>query len=248
MILSKNHPIGRRAGERVSNLNTSNSGKDLSPTKDGEFRSLADALASQGIQLADDRLQLLDQYRSLLWSWNEKLNLTRHTTIAKFVDRDVVDSLELAKQIPQGQRVLDVGSGGGVPGLVIAICRPDLRVTLCESTQKKARVLEAMVGNLEAPVEVFGCRVEELLELRNFDTLVARAVAPLAKLLYWLHNHWEAFDQLLLVKGRNWVDERAEARHRGLLKSLELRRAATYPMSDADRESVILRIQRKDDV
>ena len=64
--------------------------------------------------------------------------------------------------------------------------------------------------------------------------LVARAVAPLAKLLFWLAPHWDAFDELLLVKGRSWVDERGEARHRGLLKNLELRKAAVYAMPPGD--------------
>ena len=208
--------------------------------------SLHAALIARGIELEPPQVELLNRYRAALWRWNEQLNLTRHTTLDKFVGRDVVDSWELAKLIGRGRRVLDVGSGGGVPGLVIAICRPDLRVTCCESTQKKARVLESIVSELPLGVEAFGCRAEEVLALRTFDTLVARAVAPLAKLLGWLAPHWEAFDELLLVKGRSWVEERGEARHRGLLKKLQLRKAATYAMPTGDAgdwgESVILRI------
>jgi 16S rRNA (guanine527-N7)-methyltransferase len=206
---------------------------------------LAGALAARNILLPADRIELLDRYRALLWSWNEQLNLTRHTTIAKFVDRDVVDSLQLVEFIRQRERVLDVGAGGGVPGLVIAICRPDLRVTVCDSTQKKARVLQAVIQDLGLPVEAFGCRAEELLEIRTFDTLVARAVAPLAKILYWLMPHWESMDQLLLIKGRNWVDERSEARHRGLLRDLELRKIASYGSASLPGESVVLRIRAK---
>lgn len=217
---------------------------EQSPSENGDDpRSLAEFLEFRQIKLPPEQVEQLDQYRKLLWSWNEKLNLTRHTTVAKFVDRDIVDSLQLDEHIPRGQRVVDVGSGGGVPGLVIAIRRPDLRVTLCESTQKKARVLRAIVDDLGLSVEVFGCRVEELLTLRNFDTLVARAVAPMSKLLYWLQPHWDAFDQLLLVKGRNWVEERGEARHRGLLKGLELRRIAEYATPDVPNESVVLQLR-----
>lgn len=211
-----------------------------------EFATLAEALAAHGIELEPERVELLDRYRAALWRWNEQLNLTRHTTHAKFVGRDVVDSLELAKLIAPKRRVLDVGSGGGVPGLVIAICRPDLRVTVCESTQKKAKVLQSLVDELGLPTEVFGCRAEELLEVRTFDAIVARAVAPLAKMLSWLAPYWESFDELLLVKGRSWVDERGEARHRGLMHGLELRKAATYAMPGPAGESVILRIRRGD--
>ena len=107
--------------------------------------------------------------------------------------------------------MLDVGTGGGVPGVVLAILRPDLTVSLCESTQKKARAVEAMVGELGLPIPVFATRAEEVLEITTFDTLVARALAPLHKVLTWLRPHWDAFDRLLLIKGPSWVEERAEA-------------------------------------
>jgi 16S rRNA (guanine527-N7)-methyltransferase len=211
--------------------------------------ALAAALTAHAIPLEPPQVALLNRYRAALWRWNEQLNLTRHTTLEKFVGRDVVDSWELAKLIPRGRRVLDVGSGGGVPGLIMAIARPDLRVTLAESTQKKARVLEALVQELGLTVEAFGCRAEELLAIRTFDVLVARAVAPLAKILTWLAPHWQTFDELLAIKGRAWVDERGEARALGLLKNLNLRKAAVYAMPiEGDLppgESVILRLTRR---
>ncbi|HYO24598.1 MAG TPA: 16S rRNA (guanine(527)-N(7))-methyltransferase RsmG [Lacipirellulaceae bacterium] len=214
-----------------------------------DLEALSALVASHGIELEPAQAALLDRYRAALWEWNTQINLTRHTTLEKFVGRDVVDSWELAKLIPKGRLVLDIGAGGGVPGLVIAICRPDLRVVVCDSTQKKARVLEAIVKELHLSVEVFACRAEELLALRTFDVIVARAVAPLAKLLYWLAPHWGAFDELLAIKGRSWVEERAEARHRGLLKGMQLRKAAVYEMpgvgpDGAVGESVVLRVRR----
>lgn len=217
-----------------------------SDDSNADFATLEEALAAHDLAFAPEQVELLDRFRAALWRWNEQLNLTRHTTLAKFVGRDVVDSVQLANLVNQGRRVLDIGSGGGVPGLVIAIVRPDLRVAVCESTQKKAKVLQAIVDELALPVEAFGCRAEELLELRTFDAVVARAVAPLAKLLGWLQPHWEAFDELLLVKGRSWVDERGEARRRGLMNGLQLRKAAAYAMPGPAGESVILRITRGD--
>jgi 16S rRNA (guanine527-N7)-methyltransferase len=214
------------------------------PNDDRHLDTLAEALAAYQIELAPEQMELLDRYRQALWRWNDQLNLTRHTTLNKFVGRDVVDSIELAKLIPQGRRVLDVGAGGGVPGVIMAIARPDLRMTLAESTQKKARVLQSMVEELGLSADVFAVRAEELLELRTYDTLVARAVAPLWKLLTWLAPHWDAFHELLAIKGKSWVEERGEARHRGLLKKLELRKVATYPMpGDPPGESVILRLR-----
>jgi 16S rRNA (guanine527-N7)-methyltransferase len=206
---------------------------------------LTAALAAQQIAVAPDQLDLLDRYRRLLWAWNERMNLTRHTTLEKFVGRDVVDSHELGKLLEAGERILDVGTGGGVPGIILAILRPDLSVSLCESTQKKARAVEAMVGELGLAVKVFPNRAEEVLEVTTFDTLVARALAPLAKVLVWLRPHWEAFDRLLIIKGPAWVDERGQAREAGLMKNLELRKASNYQAAVTGAESVILSVRPK---
>lgn len=211
------------------------------PPEFPEFDSLADAVAWAGLDIAEPHLAALDAYRQQLWDWNERINLTRHTTLAKFAGRDLLDTMQLSKHISQGDRVLDVGSGGGVPGLPLAILRPDLTVSVCDSVGKKARVLEAIVGELALPVTVYPARGEQVLEITTQGVLIARGVASLKKLLTWLRPHWEAFDHLLLVKGKAWVDERGEARHFGLLKGLELRRLATYE-SPLVGESVVLRV------
>lgn len=207
--------------------------------------TLTAALAEQQIPATPEQVELLDEYRRLLWSWNEKLNLTRHTTLEKFVGRDVIDSYQLSLLLEQGERVLDVGTGGGVPGVLLAILRPDLAVGLSESTQKKARAVEAIVGELDLPVRTFPNRAEEVLEITTFDTLVARGLAPLNKVLTWFKPHWEAFDQLLMIKGPAWVDERGIAREAGLLRGLELRKASSYQTPATGAESVILSIRRK---
>jgi 16S rRNA (guanine527-N7)-methyltransferase len=203
-------------------------------------------LAGVGITPTDEQVELLDRYRVALWAWNERMNLTRHTTLAKFVERDVVDSHELAKLLDRGERVLDAGTGGGVPGVILAILRPDLSISVCDSTQKKARAVEDIVGQLGLPVQVYANRLNEVLEIRTFDTLVARGLAPLSKVLRWLAPCWEAFDRLLLIKGPTWVKERAEARHLGQMRGLELRKAATYQTPGTGAESVILSITREE--
>ena len=208
--------------------------------------SLIEALKAAAIDVTPEQAALLDRYRALLWSWNEKINLTRHTTLEKFVTRDIFDSAQLAALLDRGERVLDVGTGGGVPGVPLAILRPDLKLSVCESTVKKARAVESMVAELGVSVPVYATRAEEVLELSTFDTLVARAVASLRKLLSALAPHWDAFDRLLLIKGPGWVDERAEARHHGLLRGLQLRKAATYQTPQTGAESVILKLWRGD--
>jgi 16S rRNA (guanine527-N7)-methyltransferase len=204
---------------------------------------LAAALEAQQIALPPAQVQKLDDYARLLWEWNAKLNLTRHSDYDLFASRDVTDCLVLASPIAAAERVLDVGSGGGVPGAVVAILRPDLHVTLCESMAKKARVLEDIVSRLALPVEVRHARAEEVLVDNYFDTLTVRAVASLSKLLTWFSPHWGRFGRLLIIKGPAWVDERYEARQKNLLSGLQLRKLATWPLPGTSSESVLLEIQ-----
>src|SRR5262245_5796266 len=116
--------------------------------------SLCAALDRHGLELPADQIAQLEKYARLLWDWNEKLNLTRHTDFEKFVGRDLLDSLQLAAHLRQEDEVLDVGTGGGVPGVMLAIVRPDLKVTLCDSVGKKAKAVESIVQELGLEVPV----------------------------------------------------------------------------------------------
>src|SRR5690606_36034619 len=150
----------------------------------------------------------------------------RHTDYDRFVARDVVDSLTVAELLEQGEHVLDLGTGGGVPGIILAIVRPDLHVTLSDSVAKKAAAVQDIVASLGLPIRVEHARGEALLapEARGgrrkgpadkrFDTIVVRAVARLEKLLTWLAPHWDQFGRLLAIKGPAWVEERYVARQR----------------------------------
>ena len=218
--------------------------------KDGDPLSqalLAAELQAFQIQLPADQLDRLLAYHAQLLAWNERLNLTRHVDLSTFVQRDVLDSWQLAQWLEKGERVLDVGTGGGVPGILIAILRPDLRVSLCDSVGKKAAAVSDIVRELKLPVTVHASRAEPLLEHQKFDSLVFRAVGPLEKILRAVEPHWGAFKRLLMIKGPAWTEERLAARHRGLLNQLELRRLASYRPPGHYGDSVILTVFPKAD-
>jgi len=212
---------------------------------DPPSKTLTEEAATQGITLSSSQAALLEQYCQLLWDWNTRINLTRHTDYPKFVARDLIDSLAFAEFLQPKERVLDVGTGGGVPGIVLAVMRPDLRVTLSESIGKKARVVTEIVERMGLKVEVYQGRAQDQLAEKKFDTLVVRAVARLAKLLEWFQPSWHRFDRLLILKGPSWVDERGEARHLGRLHGLSLRKLKTYPMPGTEADSVLLQIRKE---
>ncbi len=222
--------------------NPSDETSENQPEQKLSFDSLEAALAHYDLFLDEDQIEQLDTYRHLLWEWNSKINLTRHTTIDKFVARDLVDTLELAKHLEPESKVLDIGSGGGVPGIPLAILRPDLDLSLCESVVKKANVLQTMVEDLGLNAQVFANRAEDVLQEISYDILIARAVAPLWKFMFWLKPHKKAFNKLLLIKGPAWVNERGEARHRGVSKGFDLRRENDYPTPGTDMVSTVLSI------
>ncbi|GHT16519.1 ribosomal RNA small subunit methyltransferase G [Planctomycetales bacterium] len=213
--------------------------------------SLAETLKHYGISLPKVQVRKLNEYCNLLWSWNERLNLTRHTDYDKFVSRDVVDSMSLAEFLRDGEHILDVGTGGGVPGIVLAILRPDLQVELCDSTGKKAFAVSEMLRELRLDIPIHHAKAEKILSQPGvkFTTLTIRAVSRLVELLRMVAPHWSSFGRLLLVKGPKWVDERGESRHYNLTTKLALRCLKTYPTKIAENEtidSVILQLCLKE--
>jgi 16S rRNA (guanine527-N7)-methyltransferase len=213
---------------------------------------LADAIVAEaqklGIVLPPTTAPVLAAYATSLWSWNEKLNLTRHTDVERFVSRDVGDAAAVAPHLAHGERLLDVGTGGGTPGVILAILRPDLRVELCESVAKKARAVGEIVRETGLTLPVHAESGQELVAKRpmgprRFDTLVIRAVAPLAKLLGWFEPQSGSYGRLVVIKGPKWKDELAEARASGRGKKVSVKPIATWPLRGTDNESVLLEIR-----
>ncbi len=206
--------------------------------------NLIEAVARLGLQIEPDKIRMLEAYCQLLWQWNEKMNLTRHTNFDLFARRDLLDSWHLAAQLNPNEDILDVGTGGGVPGIPLAILRPDLAVSLCESVGKKSKAVDDMVVKLGLPIPVHHARVQDVLEDLRYASLVTRAVGSLSQLAGWLKEHWHSFDRLLAIKGPKWIEERGQARHLGLLNGIELRKLSSYTMPGTESESVILQLRR----
>ena len=190
-----------------------------------------------GLDIDETSRQLMLRHLELLAHWNRRLNLTAITQPDVMVVQHLLDSLSVAPWIG-GEAVLDIGSGGGLPGLPLAIAMPDRQFTLLDSRGKRIEFLRYVIANLGIKnVRVAQSRVEDYRPEVKFDTLVCRAFASLADILEltkWLQapgvhllamKARAASDELHGVKtGRNWQSE---------MVSLQV------PFLDADRRAVI---------
>jgi len=163
------------------------------------------SLTALGIDVPEAMLQSLGGYLDALLEANRRVNLTGVRDRDQAWRRHVVDSLTLLPllgQIPEGARLVDVGSGGGLPGVPLAITRPDLHVTLVESTGKKARFLES----LQLPnTTVINDRAEHLAHQpdrrQQYDVAVCRAIGRMPHVLEWVLPLVRAGGELLAMKG-----------------------------------------------
>ena len=203
--------------------------------------NLKQTMELHDLELPEDQRTKIKHYCQILWELNKSLNLTRHTTYDKFVTRDLYDTIQLSQLIPEKVEVLDVGSGGGVPGVLLAIIRPDLKVTLAESVGKKATALGQMTEGVEVDVDVYHCRAEDLLVDFKFDYTTARAVGPLVKLGTWFEEVWPSVGRLLALKGPNWPQEKEVADEVNLLDAIDLKVAAEYLTPGCRMEVVYIR-------
>jgi len=159
---------------------------------------LARRLSAIGLPLAAKQAAALAAFVELLLKWNKVYNLTGVRGADEVVDRHFVESFAL-RPLLKGTHVADVGSGGGLPGVPLAIVEPERRFTLIESRAKRVRFLRHVVAELElANTEVAHGRAEDLPVTRPFDTVLARAVAPPAELLS-ICRHLTAPGSVLLL-------------------------------------------------
>ncbi len=173
----------------------------------------------------------LADYAAMLRKWNVAINLVSPTTLDQIESRHIADSRALVDFAADAQgKWVDLGSGGGFPGMVVAICRPDLDVTLIESDQRKCSFLRSVSRELSLKnVSVIPKRIEAVDRL-DAANVSARALASLPQLMSYVDRHLSPSGTAWLMKGRNWQDEVAEARREW---SFDLKTHSSKTDSDA---------------
>ncbi len=184
------------------------------------MQELADEAAAFDIELSPQQLALFSRYQVLLQSWNRRINLTAVDDARGIRQRHFVDSLTCATVTGDlnGRRLIDVGSGGGFPGLPLKILYPELQLTLVESVTKKVHFLQAVVEALGLQsVQIVDARAETVGQDEDFreyyDWAVARAVASLNVLLEYLLPLCRVGGNALAMKSAGAESEAAQAAH-----------------------------------
>jgi len=159
-----------------------------------------------------ERLPLARRYAEILASIGVERGLLGPREVARIWERHLLNCAVLQELIDPAEHVVDVGSGAGLPGIPLAIARPDLRVTLVEPLLRRATFLNEVVAALELDVVVHRGRAEDAATRREVgpaDVVASRAVAPLGKLMAWCLPHARPGGRVLALKGKTAAEELA---------------------------------------
>lgn len=201
-------------------------------------QKLQSGLKEMGLDLSGEQQDKLLAYVEMLKKWNKTYNLTALRDESQIISHHLLDSLTLPPYLEGAQTMLDVGSGGGQPGIPAAVCRPDLQITLLDANTKKTSFLQQAAIELELKnVRVVSGRVEAVQGLRA-DVITSRAFAELANFVNWTAH--------LLQDGGCW------AAMKGVYPAAEIDRLPDsvcvervdkirVPQLNAERHMVILR-------
>jgi 16S rRNA (guanine527-N7)-methyltransferase len=173
-------------------------------------QGFASEMAGVGVDVSRETLRRLEGYLGLLRRWQRAVNLVGASTLSDPWRRHILDSAQIAPHVPRAaETVLDLGSGAGLPGLVLALLGvPGMH--LVESDGRKAQFLREAARVTQAPVAIHAIRIEQL-ELRA-DVVTARALAPLPRLLDLAARFLKADSVCLFLKGDTALDELTRAR------------------------------------
>lgn len=167
-------------------------------------------------RVSRETLGRLDAFEAEFRKWSARINLAAPSTLEALWSRHILDSAQLFSLKPQAKAWLDLGSGGGFPGAVIAILlmeRAGGRIELVESNNKKAAFLKSVLGALGAPARIHVCRIEQAFgRTEQPEIVTARALAPLPLLLELSRPWLERGAGALFHKGREYAAEIAESR------------------------------------
>lgn len=201
------------------------------------------------IKINDEQIKSFEKYMNLLLEWNEKINLTAITQPEEIKLKHFVDSLTVLKYINDDDKVIDIGTGAGFPGIPLKIMNKNTKITLLDSLNKRINFLNIVIEKLDlSNIQAIHGRAEEIarnkLYREKYDVAVSRAVANLSTLTEYMLPFVKVGGKCICMKGAN-VNEELE-RAQNAIKELggEIERVDNFYLSDNDNERNIIVIKK----
>lgn len=206
--------------------------------RDEMMRTLAEGACALHLGLSEAQLNQLMDYLVLLSKWNVVYNLTALRDPRQMVTHHLLDSLAVVPAFDGAKNILDVGAGGGLPGIVLAIARPGMQVSMVDTVHKKTAFLTQVKAELGlANVTVHTGRVEQLKVPRKFDIITSRAFAELNDFVTWSGHLLEEGGSFIALKGVMPNEEIARLPLGWKVGKVE---SLTVPGLDAERHLVFI--------
>jgi 16S rRNA (guanine527-N7)-methyltransferase len=169
---------------------------------------LLEAVTEMKLEITPAQQEKLLDYLALMNKWNSVYNLTSLRDPMQMVTHHLLDSLAAVPAFAGARNVLDVGAGGGLPGIVLAISRPDMKVSMIDTVHKKTAFLKQVKAELElSNVSVYTMKVQELEVSDKFDVITSRAFADLTDFLNWSGHLLEQGGKFIALKGTAPAEE-----------------------------------------
>lgn len=200
---------------------------------------MTNAAGFEGISVSRETSERLELFDALLHKWNPAINLVSRSSLKDSWSRHILDSEQIFRCVDPAGSWVDLGSGGGFPGIVVAIIAaveaPDMKISLVESDQRKSAFLRTAARETGVNCSIISKRIEHVDPL-DADILSARALADLAKLLGFAERHLSKTGTALFPKGATWEKEVEDAQGEWLFEAEPIR-------SRTNDEAVILKIK-----
>jgi len=205
-------------------------------------RQLLQGLETLGLSLPADTQQQLLCFIQLLAKWNKAYNLTAIREPTEMVTKHLLDSLAIVPFL-EGENIIDVGTGPGLPGIPLSIVRPKAQFTLLDSNSKKTRFVTQAVMELGIPnVTVVQSRAEAFKPAQHYDVVIARAFAGIREMLHWVQHLCTSGTRIIAMKGQ-YPEGEMEGWPAGFkCESIE---KITIPGLQAERHVVLIRCEHE---
>lgn len=200
------------------------------------------------MNLNDNQVEMFNKYMELLLEWNEKINLTAITEKNDIVLKHFIDSLTILKYIKDEDKIIDIGTGAGFPGIPVKIANPTVKVTLMDSLNKRVLFLDDVIDKLNLKdIEAIHSRAEDLAKEKkyreSYDVVTSRAVANLSTLLEYMLPFAKVGGICICMKGPNVEEELKNAKNAVSILGGKIEKIDNFvlPNSDIERNIIIIK-------